>query len=323
MPMLKPKYEANSTRHFRKSITRAERQGTVPAASINKSSGKDGSHLGKAALMLVANDGRQLFTEGLDLPIVARITLLHVNHRSSQKSSLTNVIRHIRKHGLQQRYAFGISSSGHCNSNSHATRVPNMRVETLQEKTDQLGNTFGGFVQYQRQTNHCCHSYIVAHITDCRVEQDSDSLVGSGATVCQRQAVHCSVTNDGITISPHLLNSGISVLFLPVIDQRQTHGNATNNLLMMSLTRVVTKLGNNFSKLFIRRRGGISSSTSNENHTHGNTRRLSSHGTIGVQKLLELIHYTQITRSKARQTHTQGSSVRDDLIGMRVPQMIP
>jgi hypothetical protein len=82
--MLEPQYEASGARHFREAITRAKGQGTVPTSDIDKARGENSTHFRQCSLMLVAYERRQLFTERLDLAMVASIALLHVDHRRTQ-----------------------------------------------------------------------------------------------------------------------------------------------------------------------------------------------------------------------------------------------
>mmetsp|Transcript_29983 Transcript_29983/g.46406 ORF Transcript_29983/g.46406 Transcript_29983/m.46406 type:complete len:404 (-) Transcript_29983:1369-2580(-) len=271
--------------------------------------------------MLVTYKICQLLTEYLDLAVVASITLLHINHGRSKQRSLSNVVCHICEHWLQKCDTVRIPSPSHGNSYCHTTGITNMRIETLQQETDQIRNTFWSFVQHKCQSNHCSHPHIIAYITHGSMEQDTNSLVRACTTVCQSQSIHGAITNDWITISSHFFNSRISILLLSVVHQRKTHGNSTNNLFVVCFARVVTQLGDQLSQFFTCRGGSVACPTAHKHHTHGITCSFAGHSTISVKQLFELTNNFQIGRTKASQTNTQGGTMGDNFIGMRIPQM--
>mmetsp|Transcript_18928 Transcript_18928/g.39877 ORF Transcript_18928/g.39877 Transcript_18928/m.39877 type:complete len:238 (+) Transcript_18928:987-1700(+) len=237
--------------------------------------------------MLVTDQIGQLLPESLNLSMVASITLLHINHRRAQQRTLSHMISHIGEHRFQQRYTLSIACASHGNSHGHTACISNMGVETLQQKANQLRDTLRGLVQHQRQPNHRGHSNIIAHITNCRMKQNANGLIGSRAAIRQRQAIHGPVPNDGVAVSTHLLDRSISILLLTIIHKRQADGNAPNNLLMLRFARVVAQFRHNLRQLLVRGGSiGISRAASNEDHTHGDARRLSGHGRIRIQQFL-------------------------------------
>jgi hypothetical protein len=70
--------------HLAETMERSKVQKTIFSTSIDNTSPKDRSHFDKQRLMLISNNRTQLFTELNQLTSVSIITLLHVNHRSSQ-----------------------------------------------------------------------------------------------------------------------------------------------------------------------------------------------------------------------------------------------
>mmetsp|Transcript_25077 Transcript_25077/g.40654 ORF Transcript_25077/g.40654 Transcript_25077/m.40654 type:complete len:441 (+) Transcript_25077:417-1739(+) len=321
MPMLKPQDETCCTSHFSESISRAKRYDTISSPSIKKTSRKNCTHFGQRSLMLVAYKICQLLAECLDLAVVASITLLHVNHGRSEQGSLSNVVCHISKHWLQKCDTIGIPSASHGNSHCHTTCITNVRIETLQQEADQLRNTFWGLMQHKCQPNHCSHSHIVANITHGGMEQDTNSLIGACAAVSQCQTIHGTIANNWVAISSHFFNGRISILLLSVVHQRQTHGNTTNNLLVVCFARVVTQFGDQLCKLLPCRGGSIASPTAHKHHPHGVTCSFTSYGTISVKQLFEFTNNFQVRRAKASQTHAQCRTVRNNFVCMRIPQM--
>ena len=91
--------------------------------------------------------------------------------------------------------------------------------------------------------------HVIDHIIYRCVEKYADSLVGSGATVLEKNCVLSSVTHDGITVRPNILNDCISGILLNILYEIQTNSNAPNNILMLHLSHVFPKLKHNLQQL--------------------------------------------------------------------------
>mmetsp|Transcript_31663 Transcript_31663/g.76646 ORF Transcript_31663/g.76646 Transcript_31663/m.76646 type:complete len:242 (+) Transcript_31663:1681-2406(+) len=91
----------------------------------------------------------------------------------------------------------------------------------------------------------------------------------------------------------------------------------------MRLARVVAQLCNDLGQLLVLSRGGsVARAAAYQDHPHGHARRLAGHSRIGVEELLELVHDVQIRGAEARESNSQRSAVRDDLVGVRIPQVL-
>ena len=77
--------------------------------------------------------GRWALSERLDLPAVARVGLLHVDHGRAEEGALPNKVGHVLQHGLEEGDGLGVTGTGHGNADGHARGIPDVGVETLQQ----------------------------------------------------------------------------------------------------------------------------------------------------------------------------------------------
>mmetsp|Transcript_67182 Transcript_67182/g.188058 ORF Transcript_67182/g.188058 Transcript_67182/m.188058 type:complete len:307 (+) Transcript_67182:1076-1996(+) len=200
-----------------------------------------------------------------------------------------------------------------------------MWVETLQEQLHKLWHPFGSLEEDKGKSNDRSHSNIIAHVTDSGVKKDPDRLVGSSAAIRECQGILGTITQDGVSIGAHFFNEGIGILLLTVLHEGQTHGNSTNNFLVLGFVSIVLEFRDEFHDLFLvlgRERVVSTSCTSaDQDHTDCDTSGLSSDSGICVEQFLEFIDNRQFTRPHGCQSHPKSGSMTDNFICMGRPQM--
>ena len=145
VPVLQPKGKAGGAGHLGEAIPRSEVQSAVAPTGVDDAGAQDGAHLGQGALVLVADGRGELLPERLDLAAVARVGLLHVDHGRSEEGTLPDKVGHVLQHRLEEGDGLGVTSAGHGNADGDARGIPDVGVETLQQKLDELRNALGGF----------------------------------------------------------------------------------------------------------------------------------------------------------------------------------
>mmetsp|Transcript_35043 Transcript_35043/g.80019 ORF Transcript_35043/g.80019 Transcript_35043/m.80019 type:complete len:650 (-) Transcript_35043:202-2151(-) len=326
VPVLEPKRESGGGRHLREAPPRSQRQRAVPPARVDQSRGEDRAHLCQRRLVLVGNEPRELVAERLGAPPVAPVGLLHVDHRRAQQRALPDVVGHVGQHRLQERDRLRVARAGHGDANGHAARIPDVGVEALQQQTDDLGDALGRLVKHERQPDDRRHPHVVVDVAHRRVEQDAHGLVRARAAVREGERVHGPIPDDRVAVPPHLLHGGVGVVLLAEVDERQAHGDAPDDLLVVRLAAVVPQLGHDLVELVpvgdpSRGGAGVARPGTHEDHPHGVPGRLARDGRVGVEQLLELGHDPHVARPQVREARAHGGAVGDDLVRVRVAQV--
>mmetsp|Transcript_21639 Transcript_21639/g.51697 ORF Transcript_21639/g.51697 Transcript_21639/m.51697 type:complete len:609 (-) Transcript_21639:893-2719(-) len=305
VPVLHEDRQAHGRRHLELPVVRAEADRDIPPARVEDPRGQDGAHLAQGVLMLVVDHLVEVPPERGDL----LLRLLHLDEGHPEHSPLPHEIRGVRQHRLEQRHGLPHPRPGAGDRNGHGRAVAHVRVVRLGEEADDGRALVRRRREHKAEAHDRRAAHVVADVADGKVKELLDGRVVGCPRVGHADHKHPPVAQDRVLVVRHLLHNGIRHFLPAKHDESEANGEASDDLLVLSVVRIVQHL-----HALLRGAPGLE-------QAHGDAGSLPRDRRVGVEDALDVFKELLIAGAHPRKAETEAPAVLDAFV-VGLPQAV-
>mmetsp|Transcript_18050 Transcript_18050/g.63407 ORF Transcript_18050/g.63407 Transcript_18050/m.63407 type:complete len:827 (+) Transcript_18050:555-3035(+) len=310
IPHLREQAEADGRTRAQHPGVREEGCRGVSATRIHDTIGEDGAEPCHHVLVLVADGLQELLPEGLDsLRLAGRG--LHVEQAHGDDRSLTHEVSAVGHQGLQQVVGVELRGARASDAEGHGSSVAHVRVVALGQQLHDAWQRIGRIAHDEAQAHDRRAPHIVLHVGDGDVQQALDGRILGGSHVGEGDGPAGAVADDGVLVQNHLLDQGLGFLLTPEHRHRQRERATADDLLVLRVVCVRDELADDLL-------GG----RAHHDKADAVGGRLTCHGGVRVQGLLQLLIDGLVGCGHAHQPEAQACAMRQDLRRLCVVQLL-